>query len=170
MPSREELLAELNDYVDLNTGRKRRSDAGEKRGKYKGREYSLPQTKMAIYNRVKARIVNRSDDLVKDGNTQLVLEFDENGYYLPIPPMYETRSVNTEQTYEGRKLQHNVARVCVQKEIDLEEYRFNAWQEKATDWRSKDEVVMPNSDLKGMLITRYNLPFNELNDLINFHH
>lgn len=156
MKSKEDLLKELSTMIHIDSNRKRRSDAGQKHKTTK--DEPINQTKMAIYNRVKARIINKDNSLLRG--------FDENGFYLLIPAAYNTVASNYKQEYKGRQLQHTVSRKCVQKEIDLEEYRFNAWKELAIQSFTKDNIVEPNSDLRGILFVRYNLPLNKINDII----
>ena len=155
MTNREDLLKELSTMIDLDTMRKHRSDAGVKRGQRTS--LTQEQTKMAIYNRLKSRITSRARKEALEGNTLLLYEFDENGFYIVIPETYTTKAVDYKQNYQGREIDHTVRRIRTQKMIDLEKYRFEAWQELACDPSTRDTVIEPSPDIRGILLHRYGL-------------
>lgn len=142
---KEQLLREVSKYVHLDSGRKRRTDKNQPHQQF-------TQTKMALYNRIKNKLSNRR---VKENNLLLSFEFDENGFYLPIPEMFETKAIKYKQEVDGRTIDHNIRRVRTQKYIDLEQYRFEAWQELALTQPASN--IPPNQDLNGILFVRYNM-------------
>ena len=149
--TREELLAQASEYVDLETGRKHRTDKGVARGAY-GRR-TKDESAMSIYNRVKARLMNKDQNERRDGS-YLLEGFDANGLYLPIPAAYMTIAKDYKQEYQGRAIEHTIRRVRTQKAIDLEEYRFNALQEYATDIHKRDLLIDITPDVRGLLMNR----------------
>lgn len=151
--TKDELLQELNAYIDLSSGRKRRSDKGKRRHVYNSPMY---QSKMHIYNKVRARLANRDSQLKAENDgasTLLSVEYDENGFYLSIPETYKTISCYYKQDYHGRAIEHTTRKVRTQKGIDLERYRFEAWQQIAVE--QPDKIVEPSPDIRGLLYNRY---------------
>ena len=61
-------------------------------------------------------------------------------------------------------IEHTTRRQRVQKAVDLEHYRFDAWKEMAMD--HPDEIVKPNDDLRGMLFHRYGFTTEQSNQAI----
>jgi len=162
---RAELLAELAGYVHLDSGRKRRTDAGTAHNV--AAVYGRSNQKMATYNRIKSRILNRDRTLRSEENanmSKLTVEVDCNGFYLPIPEIVKSKSTYYKQTYKGRQIVHTVARVKDQRYIDLEKYRFEAWQYQALNY--PDQIVTPNPDLRGFLFYRYGFTTEQSNTAI----
>ena len=149
--TREELLAQAAEYVDLDSGRKIRNDKGVARGAY-GRR-TKDESPMSIYNRVKARLMNK-DSLERKDGSYLLEGFDVNGLYLPIPASYITVAKNYKQDYQGRAIEHTTRRVRTQKAIDLEEYRFNALKDYATDIHKCNMLINVTPDVRGLLMNR----------------
>ena len=137
--SKSELLAELSTLIHPS-GRKKRSDIGKTHKPVS----SFPHTssKLAIYNRVRAKLAARNERLLSDNpnNNLLSKEFDVNGFYVSIPAIYETRAYNYQQVVEGRKINHTTHRVRTQKEVDLEAYRYEAWRELALSPSTKTRL------------------------------
>lgn len=163
--TKNKLLRELSNYVDIKTGRKVRADKGSKRKAYvynksdlRGRKGSTnKQSKSAIFHRVLARLKNKDKQRIANGETERMIGYDDNGFFLVIAEAYLTKGDKYQQTYQGRVLQHNVKRVRVQKEIDMELYRFEAFQELATTLETKYSIVRPSPELNQLLISRYSI-------------
>lgn len=152
--TKQQLLQELATYVHLDSGRKIRTDKNKTHSNF-------VQTKLAIYNRLKNKLSNRK---AREENLLLEFEFDENGFYLPIPEEYTTKAIDYKQTVkDNRIINHSTRRIRTQLGIDLEEYRFNAWQEIAMN--RPYEIVPPNQDLNGILFVRYGIPPEEAEHL-----
>ena len=165
--TKEELLEELKTLIDPLSGRKRRSDKGKRRHAYNSPMY---QSKMHIYNKVRARVGNRDSQLKKEtdvSSSLLSIEYDENGFYLPVPEAYKTISCYYKQDYHGRAIEHTTRRVRTQKGIDLERYRFEAWQQIATE--TPDKIVEPSPDIRNLLYNRYGLTgsLEEIDEVID---
>lgn len=160
-----ELLKELSTLVHPS-GRKKRTDIGKSHIKQSDKQ--MQQTKMAIYNRVRAKLAARNERLLSDNpnNNLLSKEFDVNGFYVSIPAIYETRAYNYQQLVDGRKINHTTHRVRTQKEVDLEAYRYEAWRELALSPSTKNQIVTPNADLRGILFHRYALTPEDANRII----
>lgn len=137
-----------------------RSDKGRARP-----EQRVSKTKEQVYNFIKAKMYKRDQELIDKGESPLLRGVDENGYYIVVPAAYLTKADYHTQEHQGRNIQHTVRRVCTQKEIDLERYRFNAWQELATseDW-DKPSTYLP--EIKQMLTVRYGIMGKEADEAI----
>lgn len=163
--TREDLLNELSSYLH-ESGRKRRSDKGRPH-RTVFEPYNRVNQKMATYNRLKAQLANRDKKLRAESNqgtTILSKEFDCNGFYLPIPESYATRSTLYKQEYHGRQIVHTTARVRVQKYIDMEKYRFEAFQYHALTY--PEQIVEPSDDIRGILFARYGFTTEQSNEAI----
>lgn len=170
------LLRQLSALVHPN-GRKKRTDKGQSHNYPSNR--SSPQTPrvdkgvqreqqtpLSIYQRVKARMYNKDQEAINNGEQPLLRGFDENGYYIVIPASYQTEAKNYTQVHEGRQIAHTVRRVCTQKEIDLERYRFEAWQWLATRLSTMNQPADCLSELMSYLSHRYGILGNEAKELI----
>lgn len=163
--TKNKLLRELSNYVDIKNGRKVRADKGSTREAYVydksdsrgGRGSTTKQSKSAIFHRVLARLKNRDEQRIANGETERMIGYDDNGFFLAIAEAYLTKGDKYQQTYQGRILHHNVKRVRVQKEIDMELYRFEMFQELATTLETKFSIVRPSPELNQLLITRYSI-------------
>ena len=148
--------------IDPSTGRKIRSDKGKThQARAQEDNRKKPSSKMSIYCRVITRIKNLDAKRVQNNEPTLLGDFDENGLFVVIPAVYETKACNYKQVVEGRTIDHTVRRVCTQKEIDLEKYRFEALQEMAFS----DQGNMPVTQLEHvriMLAKRYGLSANDI--------
>ena len=161
-----ELLEKLSKYVDLSTGRKRRADKGSSHNYTKNRRSTF-QTKMSVYKRLLSRLENRAQQQISEsGQSLLSKEFDINCYYVPIPETVAYKPQEYKQIYQGRLIEHTVKRVVTQRYIDLEQYRFEAYQELAID-KPDDVLQADNKDLRFFLLNRYGLLMSELNEAIN---
>ena len=149
--------------IDPDTGRKIRSDKGKERKPYKPRQpkESTNSSAMNTYKRVLGRIKARDQELVRNGEVPLLRGFDENGYFLVIPAAYATKACDYKQLHQGRVISHSVRRVCTQKEIDLEKYRFAALQEMAFSDQA-NEPVTQLEHVRIMLRERYHLIEREI--------
>lgn len=165
MSEREELLKELSTLIHPS-GRKRRTDKGKKHeypesrsAPSKSREdkgtvrgaYG-PQLPTQIYDRMKQKFASHQ------------LEVDDNGYYIVIPAEYKTVATDYKQKYKGREIQHTTKRVCVQNELDLEKYRFEAWQFMSMNQPNEPATCIP--EIRAMLLTRYGVTLEEANKAI----
>lgn len=151
--------------IDPDTGRKIRADKGkERKKKYKERENknTTNADPMNVYKRVLGRVRAKDEALVQEGQTPRMRGFDENGLFIVIPASYETRGCEYKQQIVGRVIDHTVRRVCVQKEIDLEKYRFNALQSMAFSDKA-NEPVTQLEHVRIMLRERYHLIEREIN-------
>ena len=84
---------------------------------------------MEIYTKEWSYKMVLSKMLKKATDNDFLITYDENGYYQIIPEIRKN----------GKYIQHKV---------DLEEYRFNAWQELAlTNGYKRKRVPLPNKDL-----------------------
>ena len=180
--SYEELLAEALSLTHPS-GRRVRSDKGKKHSYTKERaketkpralrsdkgiprpETRVSKTKRQVYAAIKAKLYKRDQELIAQGELPLLRGVDENSYYIVIPAAYETRADYHTQEHDGRTIQHTVRRVCTQKELDLERWRFNAWQEAATseDWNEPSTYV---PEIRQMLATRYGIVGKEADEAI----
>lgn len=153
--NKDDLLQQLADLgYDPVSGRKSRSDKGQRRSNYC---QTKEMTKMHTYHRVLARLRNKDNDEVS-----LLSGFDENGFWLPIPESSTTKAVDYKQNANGRTIQHTLRKVIVQKYIDIEKYRFEAYQEMAQT--KPDEPVPLGPDERGLLIHRYGLTMKQINE------
>lgn len=155
------LLQELNQMGYHSSGRKQRSDKGKPRGEIAKSNSRQPKTKLAIYTKVKNQMYNKDQRLQAQQGSGLFLEVDENSFYLSIPARYINKGQYYVQVYEGRKIEHTVRRLRVQKEIDLEKYRFEAYKEQAVlnPKIAVQEQYWP--ELRQMLIIRYEMTGDE---------
>lgn len=168
MCNRDELLKELNTIMHPS-GRKRRKDKGKthtypesrsqpsKSREDKGqiRQPYGPLSPLSLYERVRSKLISLHKDL----------EIDENGYYVPVPAVYKTKAYDYKQKVQGREIQHTVKRVCVQNRIDLEKYRFEAWQFMALTKPFNQVTCTP--EIRAMLLTRYDITLEEANRAID---
>lgn len=110
----------------LPNGRKSRSDKGQSRKPYTLlKDTYLPKNKMWAFQSVLNRLLKRA----KLTDDDFLVMFDKNGYYVDID------------------------RTKTQKAISLEEYRFNAYKEKATSI-SKHHPICLSNDIKAWLYNR----------------
>lgn len=175
--TKQELLAEAQLLAQRNglnpsTGRKVRSDKGKKRldkdarpNLYK-RDKSSPTataSKMDIYKRVLGKVLKKDQTRIANNEVPFFAGYDHHGYYIVIEPQYVTEAQHYEQTHKGRKIVHELRRKCIQKRLDLEQHRFEAWQEMATNHETRDTVVPVCPELRVMLYERYGLTPQEAN-------
>lgn len=125
----------------LPSGRKPRSDKGKARAK---QTHKYKQDAVWKYKMVMTKLLNKDDDYL--------LLTDHNGYYCKIPEVLKPE-------YDSYKDGRSVKYKRIQKEIDLEEYRFNAWQQMAISQKIANLLVpLPNRDL-----TRWALDCGKMN-------
>lgn len=160
---KDDLIAELRLLVHEDSGRKKRSD--------RGTQHKYPSTnkkidKMTIYKRVKARMIVKSQKAIEEGYQPIMPEFDENGFYTLIPESSIVKGGNFKQSIDGRVINHTVRKSVIQKKIDLEKYRFEAWQELALQESTKNDIVTPSPDLNGILLYRYGLNPQKIKEIL----
>lgn len=128
-------------------------------------EMQAPKSKVWIYATIKGKLYKKDQELIARGELPLLRGVDENSYYIVVPAAYKTRASNHTQEYKGRSIQHTTRRVCTQRELDLERYRFNAYQELATskEWNEPSPYI---SEIRQMLSTRYGIVGQEAEDAI----
>lgn len=148
--------------IDPDTGRKIRKDKGSKRGKVLDLDdkRKRPATKMSTFQRVINRMRTYDQSRADDGRDTILGEFDENGYFAIIPAAYVTKGGEYNQKYQGRTIVHNTHRVRTQKEVDLEKYRFEAFQEMAFSSKSNEPAEVDKEGhiaIRMMLKKRYGL-------------
>lgn len=156
-----QLLKQLEELGYHKSGRKQRSDKGQPRGEIAKAEKREPLNKMAIYQRVKNRMYNKDMKMKANVGYGTFLDMDENSFYLSIPARYRNEGKYYVQTYQGRKIEHTVRKVMIQKEVDLEKYRFEAYKEQAI---LNEEQPVPEKywpELRQMLIIRYGMTGEE---------
>lgn len=153
---KEKLLAQLQSLGYHPSGRKIRNDKNSAHN-----THSRTNTALSTYLRVKSRMYNRDAYLQANGDTGTMLEVDENSFYVTIPARYDTKGKIYYQIVNGRKIEHTVQRVKVQKEIDLESYRFEAYKEQAI---TNPDLAVDNRfwpELRQMLNIRFGLTGDE---------
>lgn len=155
------LLNELQQLGYHSDGRKQRSDKGKSRGQIAKPEETSPKSKLSIYMRVKQRMFNRDQALRTNGGSGILLEMDENSFYLSIPAKYVTKGEKYVQVSNGRRIEHSVKRVRVQKEVDLEHYRFDAYKEQALLHGSEAVQEKYWPEIRQMLNIRYGFTGDE---------
>lgn len=158
-----QLLRQLESMGYHSSGRKQRSDIGKPRGKInriKSQDIDK-KSKLAIYQKVKSQMYNKDQKLQAETGYGLFLDMDENSFYLSIPARYSNKGHIYVQVYQGRRIEHTVRRVRLQKEVDLEKYRFEAYKEQAllNGTQAVPEKYWP--ELRQMLIVRYNMTGDE---------
>ena len=156
-----QLLKQLEQMGYHKSGRKQRSDKGQPRGEIAKAQNREPTTKLAIYQRVKNKMFNKNQRMLANGGYGTFLDMDENSFYLSIPARYQTKGHNYVQVYEGRKIEHTVRKVMIQKQLDLEKYRFEAYKEQAILHGSEAVPEKYWPELRQMLIIRYNFTGDE---------
>lgn len=131
--------------------RKQRSDKGVPRAPYKSRgsKKDLLNVYYMVLGKIKRKAMRENISLVRR---------DQNFYYIPIESTYEKEYGSFKQSLvdEGvkREINHTVKYTRTQKPVDLEKYRFEAYQDKAMS--SPDLMIpLPNIDMTGWLIELY---------------
>ena len=157
---RDNLLRQLESMGYNQSGRKTRSDKGKARG-----DINYPahrqESALAVYLRIKARMYKRDAQLAAEGEIGTFLEMDENSFYGIIPERYRVVGQSYQQDYQGRAINHTVKKVKIQKEVDLEEYRFAAYKEQAV---KNPQVAVPIKywpEIRQMLNIRYGMSGDE---------
>ena len=119
--------------IDPDTGRKIRSDKGQPRGKVLNPDDKRlgPSSKMDTFHRVMTRLRRYDEKRASKGEQTILGQFDENGYFCIIPETFEKVGGVYQQRIEGRVIVHSIRKVRTQKELDLEKYRFEGFQEWA---------------------------------------
>lgn len=156
-----QLLKQLEQLGYHSSGRKQRSDKGQPRGSIAKPIEREPKNRLAIYMKVKNQMYNKDQRLQATGGYGTFLDMDENSFYLSIPARYQNKGHFYVQQYQGRTIEHNVRRQRIQKEIDLEKYRFEAYKEQAV---LNPKEVVPSKywpELRQMLIIRYDMTGDE---------
>lgn len=176
--SKQELLAEAKLLAQRNglnpiTGRKVRSDKGKKRldpetkpNLYKRSLQTKKLSKLAIYNQVLGKVKAKDQTRIANNEAPFFEGYDANGFYIVIPAQYTTEAAHYEQHYKGRKINHDTRRKCIQKKLDLERHRFEAWQEMATNHETRDHVVPICPELRVMLDQRFGILGKEADQAI----
>lgn len=157
------LLQQLENMGYHSDGRKVRSDKGKPQG---AKPRNSKASKLSIYMRVKARMFNRDTYLQANDTYGTMLEIDENSFYIVIPARYKNSDTPYIQVHDGRRIEHTVRRVRTQKEIDLEKYRFEAYQEQAI---LNPTNIVPSEywpELRQMLNIRYGFTGNEATEAL----
>lgn len=156
------LLEQLANLGYHSSGRKQRSDKGQSRGAIKKSESPRDKSsRLAVYYRIKQRVFNRDQQLKSSGGYGLFIEMDENSFYLFIPARYQKVGRIYNQVYQGRKIEHTVQTKKVQKAIDLEKYRFEAYKEQAVLNPTQTVLEKDWPELRQMLIIRYGMTGDE---------
>lgn len=155
------LLQELASLGYHPSGRKQRADKGRPRGEIAKPIERDNHSKLAVYMRVKQRMYNKDLKLQSTQGYGTFLDMDENSFYLSIPARYANKGHFYVQIHEGRRIEHTVRRVRLQKEVDLEKYRFEAYKEQALLHGSEAIPEKYWPELRQMLIIRYNFTGDE---------
>lgn len=169
-PNRNDLLRQLKQLGYHPSGRKIRADKNAQHN-YPNKRIpqdpsTLKNTKVSIYRRVKTKVMQAHAKDIANGGVGIYREVDENGYYIVIPASYVNKGQTYIQVYQGRRIEHTTRRVRTQKEIDLEQYRFEAYREQYILFNEQtvDESWYP--EICNMLITRYSMTGDEAYEAI----
>lgn len=157
MDKKEILLQEIKTLIHPS-GRKIRSDLGKSRKEYHSSDAEV--SPMSIYKRVLTQLLNKAS---KNEDNNLVT-YDINGYYCLIEEKF------VKEFGDFKDIKANKSRTVkykrVQNKIDLEQFRFNAWYDKAIN-TPNERVPLPNKDLTRWCYECYGLTKQETEELLN---
>lgn len=171
LTEKEKLLKEIKALEANLPKRKERSDKGCKRKSYNRSSptNATHQDKsLSTYNRIKSRLNNRyAQQIANEGQSLLSNSFDYNGFYLSIPATYKTvQKPYVQVLADGRSIQHTLARIKTQGNIDLEKYRFEYMRGLASNPATARDIATPTADLRQIICSRTGLTPSQAHEAI----